>query len=295
MNRVLIYGGLGNQMFQYALNTALNQKGRKSKILFSNFFYDDYHNGFNLKQAFKLKLPFPSVLYSFILMHGGLLYKNKIAAYFFRKLITKYRKKKYTIYTEKVEFLYDETVFHKTSSLLIGVWQVEAYFKDISEIIRREFLFKKPKDARNRKLIQEINTCNSVSIHIRRGDYLTSKRTELFTVFKNETYYINAIDYINKRIENPHYYIFSDDIQWVKENLKIANCTFVDHNKGKNSYIDMYLMSLCKHNIIANSTFSWWGGWLNNNKNKMVIIPECWLNTKDCPGIYPSEWIKMGV
>jgi len=295
MNRVLIYGGLGNQMFQYALNTALNQKGGKSKILFSNFFYDDYHNGFNLKQAFKLKLPFPSILYSFILMHGGLLYKNKIAAYFFRKLITKYRKKKYTIYTEKVEFLYDETVFHKTSSLLIGVWQVEAYFKDISEIIRREFLFKKPKDARNRKLIQEINTCNSVSIHIRRGDYLTSKRTELFTVFKNETYYINAIDYINKRIENPHYYIFSDDIQWVKENLKIANCTFVDHNKGKNSYIDMYLMSLCKHNIIANSTFSWWGGWLNNNKNKMVIIPECWLNTKDCPGIYPSEWIKMGV
>jgi len=295
MNRVLIYGGLGNQMFQYALNTALNQKGGKSKILFSNFFYDDYHNGFNLKQAFKLKLPFPSILYSFILMHGGLLYKNKIAAYFFRKLITKYRKKKYTIYTEKVEFLYDETVFHKTSSLLIGVWQVEAYFKDISEIIRREFLFKKPKDARNRKLIQEINTCNSVSIHIRRGDYLTSKRTELFTVFKNETYYINAIDYINKRIENPHYYIFSDDIQWVKENLKIANCTFVDHNKGKNSYIDMYLMSLCKHNIIANSTFSWWGGWLNNNKNKMVIIPECWLNAKDCPGIYPSEWVKMGV
>jgi len=106
MNRVLIYGGLGNQMFQYALNTALNQKGGKSKILFSNFFYDDYHNGFNLKQAFKLKLPFPSILYSFILMHGGLLYKNKIAAYFFRKLITKYRKKKYTIYTEKVEFLY---------------------------------------------------------------------------------------------------------------------------------------------------------------------------------------------
>lgn len=293
MNRVLIYGGLGNQMFQYALNTVLNQKGNKSKILFTNFFYNHHHNGFNLSLAFKLELPFPLNLYNFILSYGGILYKNKISTYFLQKLITQYHKEKYIPYKEKEEFSYDENIFHKTSNLLIGIWQVEAYFKEYKEKISQDFVFNKPKDKKNTKLIEEINNCNSISVHVRRGDYLSINWAKTHIVIKDKTYYINSINYLNKKIENPHYYIFSDDIPWVEENLKFPDCTFVDHNKGKSAYIDMYLMSLCKHNIIANSTFSWWGAWLNKNKNKIVIIPERWLNTKSCPGIYPSEWVKM--
>lgn len=295
MNRILIYGGLGNQMFQYALNIILNQKGNKSKILFTNFFYHHHHNGFNLSLAFKLKLSFPSNLYNFILSYGGILYRNKVATYFLEKLITQYNEKRYTTYKEKKEFVYDENIFYKTSNLLVGIWQVEAYFKDYKEKISREFVFNKPKDKKNKKLIEEINNCNSISVHIRRGDYLGVNWAKTHKVIKDKTYYINSINYLNKKIENPHYYIFSDDIPWVKENLKFPDCTFVDHNKGKNAYIDMYLMSLCKHNIIANSTFSWWGAWLNKNENKIVIIPERWLNTKNCLGIYPSEWVKMEI
>lgn len=295
MNKVLIYGGLGNQMFQYALNTALNQKGNRSTITFSNFFYDSHHNGFNLSKAFRLKLPFPLHILNLLLRYGGFFYKNKISAYFLRKLITRYYKRKYSTYTEKKEFIYDENVFHQTSSLLVGIWQVEAYFKDIKKAITREFVFNKPKDKKNKELIEEIQNGNSVSVHIRRGDYLNTKWAKTHSVIGDKTYYVNSINYLKEKIENPHYYIFSDDIPWVKENLKFPDVTFVDHNKGKNSYIDMYLMSLCKHNIIANSTFSWWGAWLNNNINKIVIMPGRWLNMENCGGIFPSDWIKMEV
>ena len=293
MNKVLIYGGLGNQMFQYALNIALNEKGNKSSILFTNFFYNQHHNGFNLSTAFKLKLPFPLNVYDFLLSYGEIVFRNKKVSYLLQKLITRHHKKKYISYREEEEFIYDEKIFNKTSNLFVGIWQVEAYFKDYKDIVSREFVFKHPKDKKNKNLIEQINAGNSISIHVRRGDYNSSAWSKTHDVIKDKTYYSNAINYLNEKIKNPHYYIFSDDIPWVKENLEFPGSTFVDHNKGKNAYIDMYLMSLCKHNIIANSTFSWWGAWLNKNENKIVIIPERWLNTKNCPGIYPSGWIKM--
>jgi len=295
MNKILIYGGLGNQMFQYALNVALNQKGKKSKILFTNFFYNHHHNGFNVSKAFKLKLSFPLNLYNFLLVHGEFLYNNKFSAHFLKKFITQYHKNKFVTYKEKKEFVFDENVFYQTSSLLIGIWQVEAYFKDIKNIIWQEFTFNVPKDTKNKLLEEKIKNCNSISIHIRRGDYLSEQWSNTHKVIKDETYYINSINYLNRKIENPNYYIFSDDIDWVKANLIFPDCTFVAHNNGKSSYIDMYLMSLCKHNIIANSTFSWWGAWLNKNENKIVIAPERWLNSNESPGILPVEWIKMKV
>ena len=84
-------------------------------------------------------------------------------------------------------------------------------------------------------------------------------------------------------------------MDWVKDNIQIQNCTYVDHNKGKNSYLDMYLMSLCKHNIISNSTFSWWGAWLNRNTSKIVVMPDRWLQNDSAQGIFPSEWVKLEV
>ena len=291
-----LQGGLGNQMFQYALKVAINQKGNKSKILFTNFFYNYHHNGFNIGRAFRLKLPFPLNFYNFLLLNGEFIYKNRLIAFLLGKIISQYHKKKYTsLYKEKKEFIYDNNVFQQTDSLLVGIWQVESYFKNIRDKINTEFVFKTPKDKENKKLIKEIQNCNSVSIHIRRGDYLSAEWAKSHTVIKDKTYYINSINFINKTIENPHYYIFSDDIQWVKDNLKFSNCTFVENNKNHKSYIDMYLMSLCKHNIIANSTFSWWGAWLNKNENKVIIIPDRWLNSDTCPGIFPEDWIKMKV
>jgi Glycosyl transferase family 11 len=293
MNKVLIYGGLGNQMFQYALCIALNKKGIKTRISFLNFLVTYHHNGFNLGRAFKLKLPFPLNFFNFFLQKGEFLYKNKFAFYFLRRFILKYESKRCRIYHEKKEFEYDNNIFNQHSHILIGIWQVEVYFKNVKDVLYKEFKFRKPKDKKNKILIEKINNCDSVSIHIRRGDYLHSQWKNAHAVINDISYYNKAANHIEQKIKNPHYFIFSDDIQWVKENLKLSNCTYVDHNKGKNSYIDMYLMSLCKHNIIANSTFSWWGAWLNKHENKIVIIPEPWLNTESCPGIYPSEWEKM--
>ncbi|WP_462220389.1 alpha-1,2-fucosyltransferase [Ferruginibacter sp.] len=292
MNKVLIYGGLGNQMFQYALSIALNQQGKKTQISFSKFLYEHHHNGFNLGEAFNLKLPFPLNALNFFLLKGGMVYKNKPVGFVFRRLVPLYHGKRYSVYKESREFIYDNNLLQQQSSLLVGVWQVESYFKDVKDLLKEEFVFKKPTDKKNMELIEKINNCNSVSIHIRRGDTLASNNP--FGFINYTSYYHNALDYAAKNIEKPHYFVFSDDMQWVKENLNITNCTYVDNNTGKNSYVDMYLMSLCKHNLIANSTFSWWAAWLNKNKNKIVVMPEKWLMRDYHPeGIFPEEWVKI--
>jgi len=282
-------------MFQYALCRALNNKGNKSRIIISNFLYYDHHGGFNLSKAFKIRLSFRLYLLNFFLLHCKFIYRNRIAASIFRRLIRGYQKWRYSVYTEKKEFEFDKHVFDQKSKLIIGVWQSTEYFADINDLLFQEFSFKTPQDKKNRDISEKIINCNSVSIHIRRGDYLNSEWGKLLSVINGITYYKNSIEYIEEKITNPHYFIFSDDIQWAKDNLKLASCTYVDHNKDEASYIDMYLMSLCKHNIIANSTFSWWGAWLNKNKEKIVIMPDKWINREISQGIFPKEWIKLRV
>ena len=282
-------------MFQYAFCKALNKHGKKARLSFSTYLYYYHHNGFNLAKAFRISLPFPFNVLRFFLLYGEAFYKNKLVAGLSRRIITWYQTKVYKVYNEKKEFEYDNAVFEQNSVIFNGTWQAEAYFKNIKETLQQEFVFKMPTDNENKAAIKKIDSCNAVSIHIRRGDYLTSHWGKSLAVIKDLSYYNRSIAYINERVENPHYFIFSDDIQWVKENLQLPNCTYIGHNSDKKSYVDMYLMSLCKHNIIANSTFSWWGGWLNKNGNKIVIMPEKWMNDNPCPGVFPQEWIKMTV
>jgi len=295
MNKVLIYGGLGNQMFQYALFLALKNKGIKTNLSISNFFFYDDHNGFNLAKAFKIKSPFPSNIEVFFLINAGFFYKASIIRGVLRRVIPWYRNNRYRIYKEREEFLFDNDLFYEKSVLFVGTWQVEAYFKDIAGIVLEAFTFAIPTDDQNRMLIEKITSSNSVCIHIRKGDFLSDGWRDTHEVIKDTTYYLNSIRYLEERFQNLHFFVFSDDMTWVKENFSIPNCTFVDQNKGEKSYIDMYLMSLCKHNIIANSTFSWWGAWLNTNNNKIVIMPEKWLLDNTCSGIFPKDWIKMPV
>lgn len=290
-----MYGGLGNQMFQYAFFTALNACGTKNRLSFSGYLYYKHHNGFDLCRAFNLVLPVQLKLLNFFLLHGGIFYKNRAATFLFRKFVPWYQAKKYKLFREKEEFKFDASVFEQQNVFFTGTWQSEKYFKNIAETIKQKFIFKVPKDEANQKLIEKITNCNAVSIHIRRGDYLSQNWYSSHGVIKSTGYYDNAIHFIESKINNPYYFIFSDDINWVKENLKLINCTYINNNTANNSYADMYLMSLCKHNIIANSTFSWWGAWLNCNENKIVVMPEKWLNTKDCNEIYPEEWIKLKV
>lgn len=294
MNKVAVYGGLGNQMFQYAFCTTLNKRGNKARLSFSCYFYNNHHNGFDLARAFKIKLsPYLQAI-NFFLSNAGFLYKNKLAAGLFRRVVNFYEKKQ-NLYKEKKEFIFDSMAFSQQQVYFIGTWQSELYFKNIAEHVKKEFVFNPPQDVINTNLIKEIKNCNAVSIHLRRGDYLNSQWNKRHYIIKDLSYYSNAITIINEQVTDPHFFIFSDDINWVKNNLSLSNCTYIDNNKGNNSFIDMYLMSLCRHNIIANSTFSWWAAWLNSNAKKIVIMPDKWLNDDSCEGIFPDEWIKLKV
>ncbi|MCC7400747.1 MAG: alpha-1,2-fucosyltransferase [Chitinophagaceae bacterium] len=295
MNKVSIYGGLGNQMFQYAFCVALNQKGKKSEIDFSNYLFYDYHHGFDLGRAFKIKLRFPYNVLNYFLINCEPVYKNKIISKVLRNFVKSDRSGKFKKYQEREEFKYDANVFELDSSRFVGVWQVESYFSEFCDMIRKEFTFKLPRDGVNSILKDKIRSCNSVGIHIRRGDYIDERWKYTHNVLEGSNYYVNAVKIIDEKIWDPHYFVFSDDPEWVKANLKLLNATFVTHNKGKRSYLDMYLMSLCKHNIIANSTFSWWAAWLNNNENKIVIIPDHWLKNSETPGIYPTGWVRVAI
>jgi len=294
MNKVLLYGGLGNQMFQYALNLALNQRGVKSRVSISQYFGHVHHNGFDMSHAFNLQLPFGVSVQDFLLANGGPIFKNKLS-YFVLRQVLKMQAKTSDLYREKKEFIKDENVFSQRDVTFMGTWQDEAYFGGIEKEVRRCFEFKKPTDSKNISLSSEISNRNAVSIHVRRGDYLNPIWAGSHMVIKDKAYFEDAAALIEDRIGEAHFYIFSDDMAWVKENIRLSNCTYVDHNSGKNSYLDMYLMSLCKHNIISNSTFSWWGAWLNQNPDKIVVMPDRWLQNNSAQGIFPSQWVKLEV
>jgi hypothetical protein len=193
----------------------------------------------------------------------------------------------------KVEIFLNVKFFDVVS----GYWQGEKFFINNKNTIRRDFQFIKLMDRKNINILEEINKVNSVSVHVRRGDYISDKKTNEFHGVCTLRYYNNAIKKIKQTIKSPKFFVFSDDSEWVKNNLKIDNATYVNWNNGDNSYKDMQLMSHCKHNIIANSSFSWWGAWLNTSPGKIVIAPKKWFINdeaqKKSKDLIPKEWIKI--
>jgi len=179
---------------------------------------------------------------------------------------------------------------------LDGFWGNEKYFIDIREILLEEFQLFNPSDEVNMKLAEQIGTCNSVAVHIRRGDYVTNPITYKYHGLCSLDYYERAISEISKTTEDPHFFMFSDDPRWVKENIKTNYpTTYITHNTPAQGHEDLNLMFKCKHNIIANSSFSWWGAWLNINPNKIVYAPSRWANnfSVNTRGFLPENWITL--
>ncbi len=155
---------------------------------------------------------------------------------------------------------------------LIGCWQSERYFMDIAELIRRELVFKTPPDERNAELLSRIDETDSVSLHIRRGDYVTNPGLQ---------YYARALEVVAGHTNAPHVFVFSDDIPWARENFVTNLPTeFVCHNGPGKEIEDLRLMSRCRHHIIANSSFSWWGAWLAEHPGQLVIAPDPWFRDR---------------
>ena len=261
--------GLGNQMFQYAIARHL------AKRTFARVFADLYYYKGAARQFELDKLN--------VKIH---LFKPRSIRY--RALKRFFKPVNYRVDAD-VPLNIDVFNIKNRNVHIWSFWINYLYFNDIRNILLKEFQpRKKFIDTENKKLVKEMQTCNSVSIHIRRGDYSTH---ELLYIL-NDEYYDNAVKYISQHIENPQFYVFSDDIEYANEKYCDKNFKIININRGSNSFLDLYLMSNCKHNIIANSTFSWWAAYLNQNKNKIVIRPQRWMKSDEQNfAIMPNDWI----
>lgn len=253
-----LQGGLGNQLFQWAYGKYLSKKYNTSLYLDIDYYMNFNH--VDTKRSFSLDL-FPN-------LNHQILNDNSISVM--------------TLYDN---FIFTELNYNNNYNYYLnGYWQSEKYFIEIEDIIRFEL---SPTFETLEKLKKNYPIENSVSMHIRRTDYVTSNG---YHPVQSIDYYKNALDLIGNY---DNIIVFSDDINWCKENLQFKNILFIE---GNSDVEDLWLMSLCKNNIIANSSFSWWGAWLNNNKNKKIIYPSMWfckqanLNTSH---LIPNSWIKL--
>lgn len=286
---VKLMGGLGNQMFQYAAGRCLSYL-HKTELKFDLSFLNADPNSKYTKRDFELEVfnIDPLVASENDLKRFQPLERGKITRTLMRKLPILYSK---VIANESGHAFMKEFYSYPKDVYLNGYWQSEYYFEPVAGVLRKEFTLKDPLRGENLELANRIGNCNSVSLHVRRGDYVNNKEVNEFHGACSPDYYYEAIQHIKQK-GDVEFFVFSDDMEWAKENLKAEKITFVTQkNPG---YIDMHLMSLCKHNIIANSSFSWWGAWLNPNPSKIVIAPKKWFAdpARYTPDIYPEKWIK---
>ena len=293
-----LWGGLGNQMFQYALAKNLSILNNNIPIKLDTTYFDTSfsYRPFELNK-FNIKAEIANIKEVFKFDNGIIPPKlgrliEKIPYIRVKDFI---RRPFSYVYTEKSIKFNPEVLNLKAPIYLKGYWNSYKYFNNIRKELLDDFSFKADLNENNKKIADQILLSeNSVSLHVRRGDYLTSKETlAIFCSPYADGYYNRAIEHIESKVNNPEFFLFSDEPEWVKENLKIKHkTTVVDINKGDNSYWDMKLMSLCKHNIIANSTFSWCGAWLNENPDKIVIAPKAWSYDKafSHEDMIPEEW-----
>jgi len=290
-----IIGGLGNQMFQYALGRRIAYLNDETlKLDLSGFETYDLHNyslnHFNICEDIATKNEIRSFKGS----------NNRYLEHIIRMmnrngLYLPYTQKGRPIYERSID--YDSSILDNTADIYLdGYWQSEKYFKEIEEIIRNDFTIKTPPDPQNVKTADEIRSTEAICIHVRRGDYVSNPTTYQSIGLCPLDYYYRAIDYITSKVENPHYFVFSNDPSWTRQNIQIdAPTTYICNNPPEKNFEDLRLMTLCKHFIIANSSFSWWGAWLSSNERKIVIAPAVWfkgIRYNDDDRL-PKEWIRL--
>lgn len=280
-----INGGLGNQLFQYAAGRSLAYH-HQTELVLDLSWYEEVPLG-NTPRSYELdKYPIvarvadPQEEAAFRFYHGRIL----------RRIPLLPRPWKHA---RETHFQYDPLFLNlPNNTYLDGYWQSNRYFEGIGNLIRSEFQAIAGLGEKNQMLLGDIGIHNSVALHIRRGDYLSNPTAAQYHSVCSLEYYQQAVQFISSAVPNPHFFVFSDDVVWAEENLNLDfPVTFVGCNVGDQAFQDLRLMSHCKHQIIANSSFSWWGAWLNPNPNKIVIAPKKWfLANKDTSTLFPSEW-----
>lgn len=296
MKIIRITPGLGNQMFQYALLLNYKLKGEDIFLDLAPCKNSQKHNKFELGSIFGIKYAEPTFFQKLKLIGPSFYIKSREITFLklINKILTKILNKRITLSTKKYiiekesdkEFNFNKEYLEvKNDVYFDGYFNSYKYFENIKEEIKKIFRFPEFKDEKNIGLLLKIKESESVSIHIRRGDYLSGVNLNIC----DKNYFENAFNYIKNTVANLNIriFIFSDDIEWCRNNLnflKDYENIFVDWNKKADSYKDMQLMSECKHNIIPNSTFSWWAAYLNKNPKKIVVAPKYWFKNVKTTG-----------
>ncbi len=293
-----IIGGLGNQMFQYALGRNLSQKLKcELKIDTRPFSWYKLHkyslHHFAIPQEVASEQEIKKVRYG--TTRPAVILGIDLVNKFSKKILKRELLPLKNLFTDTGEAFKAEVLRHRGDVMLEGYWQSEKYFSECRDLLVNDFAVVTAPSDNNKRLLDRIGACNSVSIHIRRGDYVSNPETQKIHGVCSVAYYEKAVETIRRRVKSPHFFIFSDDAEWAEANLKISDSTIVKGNDADHNYEDLRLIYSCRHNIIANSSFSWWGAWLNQNSEKIVIAPAIWaassvIETKD---IVPESWERL--
>ncbi|MFN8345856.1 MAG: alpha-1,2-fucosyltransferase [Spirosomataceae bacterium] len=283
---VKLSGGLGNQLFQYALGRHLAILNRTELKLDASQLekphqwpYRTFGLGeFNIAATKATKSEIKQLIGQRNLFRRlGELWGNRSSAYI----------------KEPHFHFYESVLSRKDNLYLDGYWQSEKYFLPVADLLRNDLTLKLPLSDRGQLIDKSIAQCTSVSVHVRRGDYLTRSKANRYLRPCGLEYYHKAVDYLSQKLENPVFFVFSDDPVWAKEHLVFPFPTH--HVQANAAHEDLVLMASCRHHIIANSTFSWWGAWLNPDPDKIVIAPQKWFSAErlDTCDLLPVSWIRL--
>lgn len=279
MRLIKVTGGLGNQMFIYAMYLSMRKRFPDVRLDVSDMTHYKVHYGYEMNRVFGL----PQIEFR---MNWRL---KKVVEFLFFKTILE-RKQDGSLRPYMKYYVWPFIYFK-------GFYQSEKYFRGIEDEVRKAFSFDMLRlNERTKELLPRLlQDEKAVSIHVRRGDYLQKKHWDAVGCICQGQYYLNAMKEMEKRVQNPHYYVFSEDMLWVRENLPLENSVFVDWNTGTDSWQDMMLMSHCRNHIICNSTFSWWGAWLNPMRDKIVVMPAKWSKIVAGDEMASEGWIQVPV
>lgn len=294
-----LIGGLGNQLFQYAVGRAVAARTGATSLMdasgFANYDLRRYElDGFNIRSQLASDAQLASVgvaagqTPSLFERLKRRFIPHAAAALPLQEPVLR-----------EASFTYDARVEQVRAPVYLdGYWQSERYFAHMRNELLQELTLKRDWDAANQEMHARIKDAGpgAVSLHVRRGDYVTNAHTASYHGVCSLDYYRAGVAYIAERVAAPHFFLFSDDPEWVRENLQTGfPTTIVDVNSADHGIYDMMLMKSCSHHVIANSSFSWWGAWLNPSPEKIVIAPQQWFKEadKDTGDLIPSNWVRL--
>lgn len=290
---VKFMGGLGNQMFQYAVGRSLSIQMKQSLLFDTTFYSTQTLRTFQLPHYLiggrTLKPNTARMLH--LLLNWRRMHPRRSA------ILDRIAPKLALIYLIDIEKGFDARVFTACPSIYLdGYWQSEKYFSEIAQTIRSELRLKTDPDPEIIELMREISQGESVCIHIRRGDYANNPLTNAYHGLLGLDYYRNSVKYMYQHLDNPHFFVFSDDPAWATENLDIGvPTTIVNHTACLQDIEDFRLMTACRHFVIANSSFSWWAAWLCEYPKKLVVAPKLWFRDESrfTEDLLPIEWVRL--